>query len=1780
MGHHSENSLLKPMDFAVTLLALLEHKRPPTFFLKLLSSLAVLLYFGQMLSYLVNPDVDNVEDVKLWFLRKALFYCNYINFLCYFQRDWLTTLVLYLCYILSFGFPIYIIFRTFIGKKQKSFYNANISLFSGIESLMAEILAFYPWAIQVPMFELFINVLECDSDSFYEAARTSCPPTSAPLLVFSILSCFFNVTLGLLIVMLFQNCEFFHTGATIPMKSENSSIFAVIYLLKCLLPLGHPILRNYQTIYYVLLAAIIVLSLLDFSRRPPFRERWISRIFVSSLMFTIAIVLVSFFSVFTSLVVPSSFIYIVSILILILMKTGLTLCNHLYFGRILHDFTDIHLLDFLAEEVLILQYRAELSRKDRLYCLGILRKHARLCLNAECKLRQKHLMAMEAADSQALLKRVNGFLAQSFGLKLRAIVRKNEPPQLYESLLLKYVSFLINSRFTGLKAFYELQRFRSWAPKPVSFNFRVMAKLLKREIKQRLDRVELERALKSENKHLNEMKVSDFFKVDAEKRLMEKKTKKLLADKLRFWERFKDGFKSYEELIAGVYSLIDRIRDFQRLLKHSLQPNGVIALKFNSILHSLLLNSINEAIKFEDEIDNFKKRCFNIDRETITNLSFFDRDFAVCQVSLLNLKGQLMEAGKTPRLAQIFGYQLIDLKNVNFITQLMPPVIAAKHEQMILKTLNRDASDMGLAKKTITSFALDRKGHIFKIRVFFTQSYQHQTDFLMNAAIMRVEEKSKRPQLIFDGQGVIQGMNEDFFTFIKQETTETIKDSSLKGHNTNNEISLLDYNLLNMFVLMPKIKDILTENEVYKDRESQTIRNETAILDIPENLKDIIEKLKARKKDAELSDRSGGNSLSRFTMNSVRTARSKTSNHNNKNNKPYSKDALTGTATTLMSPEQIMIQNAGEMKKFRVSFDLLVQNFSYGKGTEESIIIINLHVMKLQALRKDIARAGTDLRDPKDLYHESLVKTIMNNPKPKQMEVTVKNSLPIPPMTKRNTVRETEGDETVNENPSSFVKLPPDNSIAFHDFGRKVNEDLPLEDEKRLNEQFLTAVLPQNTPNSNNKDLEIQIQKDNAAPLVQLKNSALINAQNDNTSDSHDPEPLATEKLDLPDLLEKQSQKASSITSMKRTFGIFATIKSIQERVPLSIRQFTAVSFLELLVITVYCVFLYYVGISYISGSYLPLQLSMINFCRSSVDFNFGVLSISQYEYWYYNYSTTKINGSAWNEYNAIIKNSVIEGSNVLYDEMNKPLVFSYQSVIETRTRTFIDYLTKQVSNITYMPMFQFFLDVLNEFDGATPTQIFNNSKYINVLQRNYYYFYQINNQIITSIQTDFQNSNGTVTSQFQNLLIVLITIFAVAGLIKLLHFSLYNVRIMKILNIILRMQSMQIFNEIALYKEMLKLFEDPFDSYLNIYFTEKVINSKNILLDETKEAVMNFDKANANVKTKKFASKNKNKMKQSVKKTSILNIKPLSKLRPLVFLSVIFAVSFAYLYSNFFMWTNTNNTINDLINININFNKLYYYSAFLLLANNMMLREKIIRDPAYENSGEPTQTMDSRLSSFNRSYIARLVDFNNYISSISKYGVGIQDDYNNDEYNNILSGDICTVLDKNKMVNAYELKYCKTGLNNAFLQGLPGLLNEFRNNLLSYANMTNLVPKNDTLNNKIQIALIKKFISGKNQTDINMGGYLVCKSVLIFYNKVNDYYYHILNENINAFLVFLVITSCFCAFFFALGAILGYKYLRQIYCNVCWSLMLIPYEKLINDEQISFLIKQIAKDK
>ena len=118
-------------------------------------------------------------------------------------------------------------------------------------------------------------------------------------------------------------------------------------------------------------------------------------------------------------------------------------------------------------------------------------------------------------------------------------------------------------------------------------------------------------------------------------------------------------------------------------------------------------------------------------------------------------------------------------------------------------------------------------------------------------------------------------------------------------------------------------------------------------------------------------------------------------------------------------------------------------------------------------------------------------------------------------------------------------------------------------EEKKLNDSFINQIQPIST-NKEQSHLsiiteEIEIEKAIVKISEQQKNIQSV-------SNSQDKFPDATERHELPDLVEKQSQKASSVTSMKKTFGIFNIIKSIQQKTPFAIKYFMTISISEILV--------------------------------------------------------------------------------------------------------------------------------------------------------------------------------------------------------------------------------------------------------------------------------------------------------------------------------------------------------------------------------------------------------------------------------------------------------------------------------------------------------------------------------------------------------------------------------------------------------------------------------------
>ena len=89
------------------------------------------------------------------------------------------------------------------------------------------------------------------------------------------------------------------------------------------------------------------------------------------------------------------------------------------------------------------------------------------------------------------------------------------------------------------------------------------------------------------------------------------------------------------------------------------------------------------------------------------------------------------------------------------------------------------------------------------------------------------------------------------------------------------------------------------------------------------------------------------------------------------------------------------------------------------------------------------------------------------------------------------------------------------------------------------------------------------------------------------------------------------------------------------------------------------------------------------------------------------------------------------------------------------------------------------------------------------------------------------------------------------------------------------------------------------------------------------------------------------------------------------------------------------------------------------------------------------------------------------------------------------------------------------------------------------------------------------------------MTEYYLNKALMLFNEKIQEYYGGIMLKEMQNLKVVVLITGIILLFFFAGILYMAHKYLERIYGNMTLVLNLIPYDKLNNDEQTLFLIKK-----
>ena len=839
----------------------------------ILSESLIILSFFQISSYIFKLNYTQFSDSKLIFFMQLLYYCNFSNLLFFFSSTTLT----YACFILMLVmlhfillFPIILTFVMKFFKIHKSSILLNFFSF-----LYRKLFESFLWIILTPCIEFSMNITDCEGFSYIAENRNN-PQCQITVLLWigAIWTCFICFVITFLYMWTYTDNTFLDTKSV---KMSFNFWYFGVFLSRYVFVIVFPLIYNKTPgLIYLFLHAIAFFGLFDYIIYFPIRNQGINKKYVSFLCSMEGFFIMMTLWAFTNLISESDLFYVLVVVIVFSYKFGTKMHELIYMKIISSDFTKNEYLSYLLEEIMLLFGNINFPDKESLL-FGIFRKHLKFCNEKKCKLSEKHVKIFENSEENERIKILNNFIQQKFKKTISELNKtyKSNKTEI-ESFLLKYMSFLTNYNPNPLKAYFEIQQIMQRQENP-SFLFKSYRKILMKEVKKAIllkDKELLLTGKLSLSYSDKELEVNEFIKIMKEKTILEKEALSVLKTKVKFWDKYKDGFQSYSEVINEIRGLISKIQGFKRVLIEKTQvfnnkSRNLFPYKFLSFLHCILYNDINEAMKLEEEVETTKKREYSHEKNgTLGYLSFFEDNVIPLKVSFLTHKGAILEESKTLRLARFFQYEKDELKNL-CLFNLMPEIIADHHDGFLAWQLTKTTNQKQNLNKYIDSYARFKSGLIFPIKVYIGYGFEHKQDFVLQGLISQdtstVDQNFK--SFIFDEKGNMHGIDTGFFELFSKEFPK---------------IELEDIKYMNIYNLIPGLLELLEKNDVFKKKVNLYIRNQLALMLFPKNLKEILEILRLKRKE----EHEFTNKLSYYsgiTSKTSKTEKSKKSSKNNSN---------------------------------------------------------------------------------------------------------------------------------------------------------------------------------------------------------------------------------------------------------------------------------------------------------------------------------------------------------------------------------------------------------------------------------------------------------------------------------------------------------------------------------------------------------------------------------------------------------------------------------------------------------------------------------------------------------------------------------------------------------------------------------------------------------------------------------------------------------------------------------------------------------------------------------
>ena len=282
----------------------------------------------------------------------------------------------------------------------------------------------------------------------------------------------------------------------------------------------------------------------------------------------------------------------------------------------------------------------------------------------------------------------------------------------------------------------------------------------------------------------------------------------------------------------------------------------------------------------------------------------------------------------------------------------------------------------------------------------------------------------------------------------------------------------------------------------------------------------------------------------------------------------------------------------------------------------------------------------------------------------------------------------------------------------------------------------------------------------------------------------------------------------------------------------------------------------------------------------------------------------------------------------------------------------------------------------------------------------------------------------------------------------------------------------------------------------------------------------------------------------------------------------------FAYLFFNYyFAEVTTKQQIDNLISLASFFENFFTAPATVFLLPNILYYDKLYGFPLY-----PTNQADFQNYAFENTW-SNVDDSESINADIPVFAYTQAQSLQTDLVSSIISGNICDSLRSYGYITEdQEFKLCQFNFNGAFQNGLVNVISMINNEMNTEQQLLLIDPSIDITTQKQQIINLLQTLSWNNSKSLT--SYFYNMAAKVVFDQLNNYYRGQINNQLSMLEQVLLATSIVIMLIMLILIYYGQKILGKIYKNITILLSLIPFEKLINDEQTSFLIKKVLENK